>query len=569
MLAIDTLAHDMLDCILDSVITISVRGQIEFINKSASTLFGYSAEEVMGQNVSMLMPEPHRSQHDGYLQHYQRSGEARTVGIFRELDGMHKDGHVFPMSLSVSKIEYAGNTAFMGVVRDLTKQREVEEQVHRLAFYDPLTHLANRRLLMDRLQHAMTTCARTGEYAAVMLLDIDHFKQVNDTLSHEMGDLLLQLAAQRIKSCIRNADTVARIGGDEFEVLLTPLSENAHEAAKQAEGVANKILQTLNEPYTLRGHIHRCTASIGIAMFMEGQESLKELVKKADVAMYQAKSTGRGRVCFFDPAIQATMLERNTLEGDLRRGLERREFVLHYQLQFDRSAEVVGAEALVRWNNTARGMVSPAEFIPLAEETGLVLPLGQWVLEAACAQLAVWAQSPATAHWTLAVNVSASQFSQASFVDNVLNALTLSGANPHRLKLELTESMLVNDVKDIIVKMNTIKALGVSFSLDDFGTGYSSLSYLKRLPIDQLKIDQSFVRDLLSDASSAVIARTVVALGHSLGLSVIAEGVETQAQCDFLDGVGCDAYQGYFFARPMASAALTDIAAQHQHASLV
>ncbi|SDP48280.1 response regulator receiver modulated diguanylate cyclase/phosphodiesterase with PAS/PAC sensor(s) [Rhodoferax sp. OV413] len=546
----------ILDNMVDGVITIDARGQMESFNKAASAIFGYAPDEVLGRNVAMLMPGPHRQHHDSYLQHFQRTGEARVIGLPREVEGQRKSGQVFPMSLSVSQVDRAGEPTFIGIVRDITQRHQRDEEIRRLAFYDPLTGLPNRRLLMDRLKQAMASTVRNRQHGAVMFLDLDHFKQLNDTLGHDVGDLLLQQVAARLHACMREVDCVARLGGDEFVVLLEALSQQAHEAATQAEAIANKILYALGQPYTLRGQAHDSTPSIGIVVFAQDHASLDELLKKADVAMYQAKSAGRNTACFFDPAMQAAVLAHAELEKDLRHGLEQHEFELHYQVQMDGQGAAVGAEALVRWHSPQRGQVSPAQFIPLAEESGMILPLGQWVLETACAQLQAWAGRSATAGWTMAVNVSASQFAQADFVANVAAALQHTGADPHLLKLELTESMLVNDVEDVILKMNQLKAQGVCFSLDDFGTGYSSLSHLKRLPLDQLKIDQSFVRDILTDPSDAVIARTIVALGHSLGLAVIAEGVETADQRDFLAGLGCDAFQGYHFGRPAPAAAL-------------
>jgi predicted signal transduction protein with EAL and GGDEF domain len=342
------------------------------------------------------------------------------------------------------------------------------------------------------------------------------------------------------------------MGGDEFVMLIETLSVYPNEAASQAETIADKILASLAQPYRLREHTYVITPSIGIMVFLHQEQTFDELLKKADVAMYQAKTAGRNNARFFDPTMQAAVSVRVALEKSMRLALEQKQFLLHYQLQVDGQGTPTGVEALVRWNHSEHGMVSPAAFIPLAEETGMILALGQWVLETACAQLVEWSKAPNTAHWTMAVNVSISQFAQPNFVANVDKALQKTGANPHRLKLELTESMLAKDVDDVIVKMFEIKALGVTFSLDDFGTGYSSLSYLKRLPLDQLKIDQSFVRDLLTDPNDAAIARTIIALGHSLSLHVIAEGVETLEQRDTLAAMGCDAYQGYYFARPVA-----------------
>jgi diguanylate cyclase (GGDEF)-like protein len=441
-------------------------------------------------------------------------------------------------------------------VRDVTQQRKDEEEIRRLAFFDPLTGLANRRLLVDRVKRATMTSSRTGRHGALMFLDLDYFKLLNDTLGHDVGDELLQQVATRLRSCVREGDTVARLGGDEFVVLLETLSADATEAAFQSEQLAQKVLDALGLTYSLRHHIYNCTPSIGVVVFIHTTDTTDDLIKKADIAMYQAKAAGRNTVRIFNPEMQIQINNRVDMEKDLRRGLEHQEFSLHYQVQVDKDGQCIGAEALVRWNHEAKGMVSPAKFIPVAEETGVILTLGQWVLDSACNQLVEWSRSPATANWTLAVNVSASQFSKADFVDTVIASLQRSGARPELLKLELTESMLVNDVDDIITKMNAIKAFGVDFSLDDFGTGYSSLSYLTKLPLAQLKLDQSFVRDVATNPSDAMIARTVVSLGHSLGLKVVAEGVENAEQRDFLTSIGCDAFQGYYFGRPSPADAM-------------
>ena len=546
----------ILDNMADCVITVTAQGLVESFNKAAVTVFGHAPEEVLGRAAAMLLPEPHRSQYVRLARQPLDDAELRLLGVPREVEGLRKDGSLFPMSLVVSQVTRAGQTTFISIVRDITQHRRDVEEIRRLAFYDLLTGLPNRRLLMDRLRQAMVTSARIGQHGALMFLDLDHFKALNDTLGHDVGDVLLQQAARRVQSCVREGDSVARLGGDEFVVLLEALSQQPHEAATQAEVVASKILDVFQQPFILRNHQYDSTPSIGIVVFLGDRDDIDNLLKKADVAMYQAKAAGRNTARFFDPAMQAVVVAHEALEKDLRRGLAADEFVLHYQVQVDRAGTPVGAEALVRWAHASRGMLSPANFIALAEETGLILPLGQWVLETACAQLVQWAKQPGRADWTVAVNVSASQFAQTEFVAKVDTALRKTGANPRLLKLELTESTLVEDVEAVIAKMNALKAFGVGFSLDDFGTGYSSLSYLKRLPLDQLKIDQSFVRDVLTDPSDAVIARTIIALGHSLALGVIAEGVETAEQRDFLSQAGCDAFQGYYFGRPGPAQAL-------------
>ena len=548
----------ILDSMMDGVITINAQGLIESCNQAASRIFGYAPEETLGRNVAMLMPQPHRNQHDDHLQRYQSSGESRAIGLARQVTGQRKDGREFPLSMALSEISHAGQTTFIGLIRDLSQQQQNAEQIHRLAFYDQLTELPNRRLMMDHLTQSMSSSARSGQHGALLLLDLDHFKTLNDTLGLEMGDLLLQQVATRLRSEMRESDRVARLGGDEFIVLLEGLSGHAQEAATQAETAAKKILKVLGLPYTLREHTCASTPSVGIVVFLGTEQSMGDLLKKADTAMYQAKEAGRNTLCFFDAATQAAVVAHAERVADLQRGLTRQEFVLHYQIQVDSEGAPIGAEALVRWNHATRGLVAPTDFIALAEETKMILTLGQWVMETACRQLLAWSTQVETAQWTMAINVSALQFAQADFVAHVAAALQRSSANPHQLKLELTESMLVRDVQDVIAKMKQIKALGVKFSLDDFGTGYSSLSYLKRLPLYQLKIDKSFVRDLLSDPNDAAIARAIVALGHSLGLQVIAEGVETAGQRDFLASIGCDAFQGYFFGRPVMPTQLLD-----------
>ena len=511
-------------------------------NASICRMLGYSRDEMIGLHATDIIANADVQLIDAALNEIESHADYHREWQFRR-----KDGSVFPAEVIVTTMP-DGN--LMGMIRDITQQRQDEEEIRRLAFYDPLTGLPNRRLLMDRLKQAMTTSARSGKYGSLMFLDLDHFKQLNDTKGHEMGDLLLREVATRLQACVREDDSVARLGGDEFVVLLEGLSPMPTAAATQAELISTKVLDVFRVAFNLKDFRYEGTTSIGIVMFLGDTDAMDDLLKKADVAMYQGKSAGRNTARFFDPAMQAAVEAHDALERDLRRGLAESEFVLYYQTQVDSNGQAVGAEALVRWKHPLHGLVAPIQFIALAEETGLILQLGQWVLEAACAQLVLWAAQASTAHWTVAVNVSASQFAQSDFVANVAHALQSTGAHSQKLKLELTESILVRDVEDVIVKMTAIKALGVGFSLDDFGTGYSSLSYLKRLPLDQLKIDQSFVRDVLTDPSDAVIVRTILALGHSLGLTVIAEGVETEGQRNFLSAAGCDTFQGYYFGRP-------------------
>jgi len=427
----------------------------------------------------------------------------------------------------------------------------LEEKVEHLAFYDQLTGLANRRLLYERIKRAFVFSARSGRMGALLSIDLDNFKTLNNTIGHDMGDLLLQQIAQRLQSCVREGDTIARLSGDDFVVILEELSKQNLEAAAQVETIGNKILNIINQPYQLASHDYHCTASIGIAFFSDHDQTKEELLKHADIAMYQAKTAGRNTLCFFDPQVQASISSRAALETDLRLALAENQFKLYYQPQVYHKSEIIGAEVLIRWNHPQRGLVSPLDFIPLAEETDLILPIGQWVLETACAQIKIWEGSFHTQHLQLAVNVSAKQFHQADFVEHVCQILRRNAINPERLKLELTETLLLDNIDNTILKMKALREIGVRFSMDDFGTGYSSLCYLTQLPLDQLKIDQSFVRNINVKATDAVIVQTIIGMGNNLGMEVIAEGVETEVQRNFLEQNNCSIYQGFLFSKPV------------------
>jgi diguanylate cyclase (GGDEF)-like protein/PAS domain S-box-containing protein len=533
----------------EGMIITDAANRILRVNNAFTKITGYSQDETVGKTPGMFKSGRHGN--DFY--------QAMWAAIHRdhywqgEIWNRRKSGQIFPLSLAITAVldENAVVSNYVGSFADITLHKEAQDRIELLAFSDPLTTLPNRRLLMDRLHQALASSARSGRSGAVLLIDLDNFKTLNDTLGHDKGDLLLQQVAQRLLDRVRECDTVARLGGDEFVVMLEDLAENSEEAAIQTEAAGEKILVALGLPYALDGATNHSTPSIGATLFNGHKITSDELLKQADLAMYQSKAAGRNTFRFFDPWMQAVVTARAALEIELRAAVTQQRFILHYQPQVDVSGRPTGAEALVRWQHAERGMVSPAEFIPLAEDTGLILPLGNWVLETACAQLALWAAQPEMAHLTIAVNVSARQVRHKDFVHQVMSTLDHSGADPNQLKLELTESILLDDVEAIIEKMNALKTKGVSFSLDDFGTGYSSLAYLKRLPLFQLKIDQSFVRDVLTDPNDAAIARTVIALARSLGLAVIAEGVETDAQRDFLSNQGCFSYQGYLFSRPL------------------
>ena len=449
----------------------------------------------------------------------------------------------------VPEIERADEVGVMA--RALLVLRDTSREAVELRL-DQLTGLPNRKQLMDRLKHAIAATSRSGHYGGLILIDIDKFKALNDTHGHDAGDMLLREVAQRLTMCTRQGDTVARLGGDEFVVVLEDAGTREKEAATIIEAIAGKMLVTLSQPYQLGNIAYSSSGSIGLTMFKGMAATAEELLKQADLAMYKSKENGRNACRFFDPYMEATVRKRAAMEADMQLAIVGSEFRLHFQPQVGAGGRIEGAEALIRWNHPLRGMVMPGEFIPLAEETGLILPLGQWVLETACEQLAIWAEYPETADLRLSVNVSPRQFQQPEFVQQLLSTLERTGANPYRLELELTESLLVDNVDEIIEEMTALQAKGVGFSLDDFGTGYSSLYYLKRMPLNQLKIDRSFVRDVMEDPNDAAIAKTIVALAHALGLGVIAEGVETAEQRDFLFQSGCDSYQGYYFSRPLS-----------------
>ena len=535
---------------LHGIMVTDSKGVILRVNNAFSEMTGYTAEEVIGKSPALLKSGRHEP--DFYDDMWRQLTETGTW--YGEIWDRRKNGDIFPKWQTITAVRGAdaSTTHYVAAFTDISESKAAEAEITNLAFYDPLTQLPNRRLLLDRLQRALVTSVRQQRNGALMFIDLDNFKTLNDTLGHDKGDLLLQQVAKRLSECVREGDTVARIGGDEFVLVLEGLSSNLLDAAGQGELIGEKILESLNQPYDLITQEYHTTPSIGITLFCGHDIGVDELLKQADIAMYQSKAAGRNTLHFFQPDMQASVSARSTLEGDLRKGLRENQFTLAYQPQvFEKHGLVTGVEALLRWNHPIRGAISPVEFIPVAEETGLILPLGLWVLETACTRLASWANDPLTAHLSMAVNVSARQFNHPGFIEQVTNTLASTGANPQLLKLELTESLFLNNVEDTISKMVTLKALGVTFSLDDFGTGYSSLTYLKRLPLDQLKIDQSFIRDVLTDPNDAAITRAVVALGQNLGLKIIAEGVETTGQQKFLAENGCHAYQGYLYSRPL------------------
>jgi diguanylate cyclase (GGDEF)-like protein/PAS domain S-box-containing protein len=525
------------------------QGHIVEVNAAFSRITGYSAEEVRGKNPQILSS----GQHD-HLYFEEMWTRIKTDGHWQgEIWNRRKSGEIYPEWLSINPVrDKSGQiTNYVGMFSDISQRKDAEAKIHQLAFYDSLTKLPNRQFLLGHLPKAFFSSMRNAHHGAIMLLDIDHFKTLNDTKGHEVGDLLLIEVASRISACLADEDIVVRLGGDEFIVTLESLSANSTEAANQAELVAEKIRNELNRPFVLNDYTHFSTPSIGIVLFRGNQDTLENLLKYADTAMYQAKTAGRNAIRFYDPNMQAAIEERADLEGELRQALVKDQLRLYYQIQVDSAGRPTGAEVLLRWLHPERGLISPLDFIPLAEDTGLIVPIGLWVLRTACEQLKKWQNDVLKQGFTLAVNVSAKQFRQSDFVKQVQRTLLDSGAKPVYLKLELTESTVLENVDDTIAKMRELKLHGVSFSMDDFGTGYSSLQYLKHLPLDQIKIDRSFVSDITTDPSDAAIVHTIIAMSQALGLNVIAEGVETEAQREFLLSRGCHHFQGYLFSNPL------------------
>ncbi|MGD0961024.1 MAG: PAS domain S-box protein, partial [Methylomonas sp.] len=520
------------------------------INQAFTKITGYTPDEVVGRTPNLMSSD----RHDGVFYHGILECIADKGAWQGELWSRRKNGEIYPVWLNITAVKNeAGDiTHYVGMMVDITARKTAEKEIEQLAFYDPLTHLPNRRLLQDRLYRGLYSCSRNQSRAALLFIDLDNFKILNDTCGHDTGDRLLVMVAERLTACVREGDTISRLGGDEFVIILENLSPCQQESSVQAKKVGEKILWALNQPYKIAGQVYHSTPSIGVTLFAETENSVEELLKQADIAMYEAKSAGRNTLRFFDPDMESALAARAALEAELRQGIKDHRFVLHYQPQADFEGNIISAEALIRWTHPERGIVSSAQFIPLAEETGLILPIGHWVLETACAQLKTWMANPATSLLQLAINVSPLQFRQTDFVDQVRRALKISGAPSSRLKIELTETLVLENVEDTIAKMNELKQMGLSFSMDDFGTGYSSLSYLTRLPLDQLKIDQSFIRNLPDNANDAAVVQTIITLAKSLKLGVIAEGVETEMQRQFLKEHGCPTYQGYLLSKPIA-----------------
>ncbi len=527
-------------------------GVIVRVNHAFSELTGYADYEVIGRPPPLLKSE---RQDDAFYQQLQ--AELKATGYWQgEIWSRRRSGTVYAAWLTITAVRGADGevTHYVGAFSDITPHKEAEAEIHRLAFFDPLTNLPNRRLLCDRVDQTMAASSRSHQYGALLFLDLDNFKSLNDTRGHDIGDRWLIEVARRLQAGLREGDTVARLGGDEFVVVLAGLGVDAQDAALHAGLVGETLRASIIRPYELVGQEYRGALSIGIALFRNHDASVTEVLKQADLALYQAKSTGRNSVRFFEPAMQAALEERGALEAELRQALARGQLQLHYQAQVDAMGRVIGAEALLRWVHPQRGVIPFARFLHLAEEVGFIVPIGRWVLETACARLRVWQAIPALRGLPLAVNISGRQLRQPEFVAEVRAALEDAGVDPGCLKLELTETTVLDDVDDTLAKMSALRALGVHFVMDDYGTGCLSLLHLRRLPLDQLKIDDSFVGSIIDTPDSEVIVRTIIAMAGTLGLAVVAEGVESSAQLERLRACGCSAFQGFLFSRPQPPA---------------
>lgn len=533
---------------MDAIFITDLDERIIRLNSSFKHITGYEEHEVLGQTPRIISSGMHDAEF--YRQVWK---EIKIFGGWSgEVWNKRKSGEVFPAQQVITAVkDKAGKTThYLSTFSDITARKLSEEQIHQLAFYDPLTNLANRRLLEDHITQAFASSARSKSYCALLFLDLDHFKHLNDTLGHKQGDELLKMVAQRLKESVREVDTVARQGGDEFIVLLEDLGQFSGDAAKNAQHVAEKVLDSISRPYSLTDSHYVLTASIGINVFIDHHQTVEELMKRSDLAMYQAKAEGRDAIRFFDPSMQEKAARRSEIENDLRQAIELQQFVLHYQPKITQEGVVHGYEALLRWNHPSKGVIAPMDFIPIAEETGLIIPIGQWVFEQACAQVQSWQADVETKNLVLAINVSARQFRHKHFVDDLLGSYAEFSFPAGLIELEVTESLLMDDLSTTVAKMKELNKVGFYFALDDFGTGFSSLSYLKNLPLSCLKIDQSFVQDMLDDPEDAAIVETIITLGKMLKLQVIAEGVETKQQADVLKALGCDLMQGYYFGRP-------------------
>jgi len=530
------------------------------INASFTRLTGYTESEVIGKTPAILNSGKHNE-----LFYKNIWDSLNSKGKWGgEIWNRRKNGDIYPEWQTISAIrdEQGKITHYIAFFTDITELKLAEKEIEKLAFYDPLTSLPNRRLLQDRLEHELNNAARYNRAGILFFLDLDRFKHINDSLGHSIGDLLLIETAQRLQSLLRSTDTAVRLGGDEFIILVSAQDGIHNDLLKQSNTIAEKITKEINRPFIINEHQLFISASIGITIYTGIDDTVENLLKKADTAMYQAKEAGRNTFRFYQQSMQDVADARLQIEKNLRTAIANSEFAMHYQPQLSASNEVVGAEALIRWQNSGLGFVSPVDFIPIAEETGLIISIGQWVIESVCEQIKIWEkQGISIPH--IAINISAKQFHQADFVSTLIHTLYEQNVKPEKIMLEITEGVFLGNLEEAIDKMDLLKQNGFSFSIDDFGTGYSSLTYLKRLPFDQLKIDQSFVRGLVDDKTDAAIVKAIVVMAKSMGLNLIAEGVETEQHLAYLSGYGCHYYQGYFFSKPLTAEKTSEFVKDH------
>ena len=534
----------------DGMIVTDTHGNILRVNDAFQNISGYSANELVGKNTLIFKSPMHHD--DGFYRNLWEaiSSEGKWEGSIWNKD---KDGRTHPLWLSISAVRDLKGliTHYIGIYSNASDPKEAERKIMELAYYDPLTNLPNRRLLLDRLNQARITATRNQVFGAILLIDIDRFKAINDTRGHDMGDQVLMAVAQSLRTNLGEIDTAARLGGDEFIVIIQNLGADIGNAMYSVKAIADKLHAAISAPIMLNGITHSPTSSIGVTIFSHLTHSTNELLKEADFALYQAKASGRNAIRYFDNAMHDKLTEKIDLEIGLKQALGNNEFHLVYQPQVNQSGKITGAEALLRWRPFKGDLISPEVFIPVAEENGSIIPIGEWALQTACTQLVDWSNNKLTRDLSLSVNISTKQFRRPNFVEMVETILKTSGANPSLLKLELTESLLLENIDSVISTMHALKGIGVKFSLDDFGTGYSSLNYLKRLPLDEIKIDKSFVLDSAWNEGDRAIIRTILSLAESLKLRVVAEGVEVIEQKDFLQAEGCCFFQGHLFSKPL------------------
>ena len=537
---------------LDGIVTIDEKGNLVEFNPAAERIFGYAKEDVIGKSLADIMVPPAlRQAHTDKHHQFVLTGKKNMFDRRIELSAMHADGTEFPVELTLTSLKSNGETLVTGFIRDISQQKKAQQEIENFAYYDALTGLPNRRLLMDRFQRAVVSSKRAKTFCAMIFIDLDHFKLLNDTKGHDVGDQLLVEVANRIQQAIREGDTVARLSGDEFIIVIENLDTEENSAYKQINDIAQKLLLELNKSYQLDMLEFNTTVSIGVTLFNSDQLSFEDHLRHADTAMYQSKAAGRNTYRVYDQITQDNIERSFTIESTLQQALKESAFYVHYQSIVDVHQKVIAAEILLRWTHPVLGNISPSEFIPIAEKNNQIIRIGHWVLREACEQLKKWESSPKLSKIRISVNISAKQFLYVHFVQELRDVIATTGINPDLLKLELTETAVIDNIDDVIHKINLLKEIGVRIALDDFGMGHSSLVYLKKLPVTQIKIDQSFVNDLLTDSNDAAIIQMILAIGKAIQCNIVAEGVEQLEQFKTLKKFGCLYFQGYYFSKPI------------------